>query len=87
MRERLSPPSSGGSGDGVGIKSQSIPSDVSSRLWLCSGDGGGGKGDGGGGVGEGEGGGGKGGLGGPDRLGHTSSPTIVHLPPSCSHHP
>ena len=57
------------------------------------GEGGGGEGVGGG-VGEadgggdgGGGGGGKGGLGGPDRLGHTSSPSSLHLPPSCLHHP
>ena len=42
-----------------------------------------------GGGGGGGGGGGNGGGGGeaPDRVGHTSSPTSLHLPPSCSHHP
>jgi hypothetical protein len=63
------------------------------------GEGGGGEGEGGGGVGggggngggggggdggDGGGGGGEGGLG-PE--GHTSSPTILHLPSTISHHP
>jgi len=76
--------------------SQLAPQSCSFPSLHAHGGGGEGKGEGGGGVGggggnggggdggDGGGGGGEGGLG-PE--GHTSSPTILHLPSTISHHP